>query len=657
VKTDFLCPYCFDVNSLSDVVYHCVNCNTDTKVDDLVGSDASGYAFPVSIICPKCGTSALASCPSCKGTLPEGTLSGGDSIISIVGTRGSGKSHYIAVLIYELYRRVAADFDASFAGYGNSHALWAAKFGNRLYSALQALDATAVGSKDEQKPLIYELLFPATDGGENILYTFVFYDTAGENFSDENQMLLLNRYICHSAGIICILDPFQIPDLEYKIDRDIVDGSSSGAAITSNMEVINHVASLIRNYKGMRRSERIDIPVALVFTKLDAIEGLIPNGSTVLDVSPHIGGVDDNDIHNVDAEIKSLLLEWGERAFIQLVDSSFSNTEYFAVSALGLGNHPDATKNRTIRKPQPHRVEDPFLWLLRETGVLDEQCRSERQAAAKRLRLIPNDVKKAREQATEQARLAEQKRKEAERLAQERKQREDADRREQERLTEEQRRKAERRKAQWRKRIPAIVVVIIIAIVAATIYYNTVTEPEEQYNEAMILYNQGRYDSARYAFEELDDYKNSYQMVELCLTEKRIQSLRYSDEELELNDTPDTAQGLLAGVYQQGNLSAPYENERDWYAFNLRDTREVSIAFQTTEIDADDAYWDVYLYEGYSAAISENGTIYYHEFIPGRQAQTYIGPYTLYPGIYYLRVESSDGWSSDPYVILLSTDY
>jgi GTPase SAR1 family protein len=367
--TTFLCPYCFDVSKLSQVKYRCHKCGRVQFIAQRGLSKLMPFAASASLKCPRDGTAAAAVCPKCEHKLPEGSLTGTNSIISIVGSRASGKSHFVGVLIHELRQRVAADFGTMFVGFDKSHETWEIEFGNRLYGALQALDLTTPGVAKE--PLIYELIIPSKLGF-NRMYTFAFFDTAGENFRDEDQMTVINKYIYQSEGIIFLFDPLQIRAVSERVERSVRDGSTAAAAggVMGNQEILQHVARLIWHYKNQREGSRIGIPAAVVFTKLDAISDLIPPDFTVLSNSPHSGEVMLNDLHNVDQEVRALLREWDESSFIAGIDAIFPINAFFADSALGIGNHPDASHGMKIQKPRPHRIEDPFLWLLASNHVL-----------------------------------------------------------------------------------------------------------------------------------------------------------------------------------------------------------------------------------------------------------------------------------------------
>ncbi len=164
----------------------------------------------------------------------------------------------------------------------------------------------------------------------------------------------------------------QFPTVRNQLDENTVSRASSvdWKQATRSDDIMSRVSKLIRNDRNMKSDAKIDIPVAAVFSKFDAIAQLIPEGSTILEISPHCSKkvFDMSDWHNVDNEIRSLLVEWGVESFMSQVDLNYMNHAYFAVSSLGMDNNPK--ENRKIDRPRPHRIEDPLLWILKENGVI-----------------------------------------------------------------------------------------------------------------------------------------------------------------------------------------------------------------------------------------------------------------------------------------------
>lgn len=73
----------------------------------------------------------------------------------------------------------------------------------------------------------------------------------------------------------------------------------------------------------------------------------------------------------VNTEIRKWLTglhDGGVDSFIANLEMEYSHYSYFGVSSLGLKNSPGA--NGVFSTPRPHRVEDPFLWILREKGMI-----------------------------------------------------------------------------------------------------------------------------------------------------------------------------------------------------------------------------------------------------------------------------------------------
>ena len=397
-KTTFICPYCFEKHKLTEIQFRCTNRRCKDFDDIEMTQYENGnlkmpkqgkrtfsvpslnvFSVPKSAKCPECGSvTHKYICPSCHNELPESTLTGKDIIISIVGSRATGKSHFVGVIIKELRDRISVSFGGSFEGFADSYRRWEDNCGIKLYDNNEKLDLTqsSVQSVDNgaYRPLIFKFKIKHKVGFKDVLesFTFVFFDTAGEDLNDEDTMNTVNKYICKSAGIIFLLDPMQIPAVSNQLDKSVVDRAAGidWRQATKADDIITRVSNLIRNDRGMSESDIIDIPVAAVFSKFDAIESLVPSDCTVHTPSPHCSEkyFDLSDWHNVNSEIVSLLHEWNADAFISQLETNYSKYSYFAVSALGLNNNP--TINGRIERPRPHRIEDPVLWLLKENNVV-----------------------------------------------------------------------------------------------------------------------------------------------------------------------------------------------------------------------------------------------------------------------------------------------
>ncbi len=405
LKQTFICPFCFEKGKLSDLQFRCVNRRCE-DVDDIpltkyengdIKIPKKGKTcfkvvmkagvFPNSGECPRCHQkSHKVVCPSCHNALPESTILGTDMIISIVGARDTGKSHFVGVIINELISRIAVRFDGAMEGFDDTMQRYKAGPYQKLFVDLQKLPLTKSSEQDVNngayRPYIFTLKLKekALFGlKENIKsYTLVFFDTAGEDLEDSDVMSTVNKYICKSSGIIFLLDPMQIPGVRNQLDEDVVSRASSVGwqQATRSDDIMTRVSKMIRDDRHMKSDQKIDIPVAAVFSKFDVISSLVPEGSTILDTSPHCAEkqFDMTDWHNVDSEVRSLLTEWGEEAFMSQVGVNYSNYSYFSVSSLGLNNNP--TADQKIERPRPHRIEDPLLWVLKENGVIKTSKKS-----------------------------------------------------------------------------------------------------------------------------------------------------------------------------------------------------------------------------------------------------------------------------------------
>ena len=401
----FICPYCFDEHPRSNVQFrcinnHCVNVNdvemtryrrgdmTKPQTGNICFSapEKKSFGIPKSAVCPKCNAKTyLYVCPSCHNTLPQSTLIGRNIIISIVGSRSSGKSHFIGVLIKELIERISVKFGGAMEPFGETADIYKQVFGP-IFEAEQTISLTQSSedttSNGAYVPLIYHLKMGRKNLFANSIesFTFVFFDTAGEDLTKFVTMSNVTKYICKSAGIIFLLDPLQIPFVaNHELLNDKIlrrAGHVDWRAATRSDEIMSLISKLIRNDKDLKNEKVIDIPVAAVFSKFDVIEPIIRDvedgspGSIILNPSPHCdkGIFDDSDQMNVDADVQGLLTHWNATSFINQLKINYSNYSFFTMSSLGLGNNPD--DGGKIKKPAPHRIEDALLWIFKENRII-----------------------------------------------------------------------------------------------------------------------------------------------------------------------------------------------------------------------------------------------------------------------------------------------
>lgn len=396
-KISFICPYCFDKRKLSEVQFRCTNKRCQ-DFDDIemtryehgnekipkkgkrtFSPSGKSLSTPHSALCPECQNKTFKHiCPSCHNELPDSTLTGEDMIISIVGSRSTGKSHFVGIIIKELRDRIAVHFDGSLEGFADSYQRWERNFGDKLYTNNEKLELTQSSVQNVDNGAYRPLIFKLKLGKKSLLknaissFTFVFFDTAGEDLNDDETMNTVNQYICKSSGIIFLLDPMQIPSVVNQLEESVVKGASGidWRSATKSDDIMTRVSTLIRNDKKIGDNKKIDIPVAAVFSKFDAISSLVPADSVVHNPSPHCNEkcLVLSDWHNVNADILGLLRAWDAEAFISQLETNYKNYSYFTASALGLNNNP--TEAGRIERPRPHRIEDPLLWILKENGVI-----------------------------------------------------------------------------------------------------------------------------------------------------------------------------------------------------------------------------------------------------------------------------------------------
>jgi len=383
-----ICPYCFEYFYIKDTPFRCSNPTCDREMD-VVFKETWDDSLPLgkvlnptgkfndrfhnSIRCNDCGhNSHKRICPHCHMELPHTTGHFKNYIFAVIGAKDTGKSHYIAVLIDQIKRRIGpklgllmtAENDFTTERYAND-------FYKPIFKDRKVINTTKSATIDRsvQHPMVYSIRVTGNSLFEKnkiIKYiTLVFFDTAGEDLNSEDTMSTVNKYIYRADGIILLIDPLQLNTVRNQL-KPMGTALPNAKINTGTSDILNRTTRLIEKGRKLNPTTKINTPLAICFSKFDAVLPLIDKQFQLNSSAKHDNGFDNDDFEAINNEMESLLEQWGGQDIIHLTKTRYKEYGYFGLSALGCNPH-DTSK---IPSVVPSRVEDPFLWLLAKNGII-----------------------------------------------------------------------------------------------------------------------------------------------------------------------------------------------------------------------------------------------------------------------------------------------
>lgn len=381
------CPFCFNRVDTSRLAYQCTNRGTSpcTKGKDEVRIKVTGNvaeSFPTFEATPARGQDAVCStcegparrraCPACHTAVPYEFIDSSSPMFAIVGPKGSGKTVLMTVLGKVLRERVSSRFGASVRLAGDDPDMFeslddyvagreAALFDK---GTLPMLTAPAKAQNRRPVMMLWQGRKKRMLGGQGPYSAIMsFVDTAGEDLQDLNEAFTL-RYLNVADGLIIVLDPFAMPGAQ-----DTINLPSSAIQSASPMDVLGRITEVLRTDRRVKRGKKIKLPVAIVFTKIDAFFSAMDPNNPLRTTSKVETAYDDKDGESVHEHMKSLLYSWGAEEIDTHLNLNYAAFRYFGVSALGAEPNYDRL-TLAAGGVRPHRVEDPLLWLLAKEGAV-----------------------------------------------------------------------------------------------------------------------------------------------------------------------------------------------------------------------------------------------------------------------------------------------
>lgn len=384
------CPYCYETFPDREIMFRCTARSSPTNrkcaraldpiLEGRFGSQRElGPAFKADgrkgrAKCPACeGETTYRICPVCHSQLPVQFGMVGSRMIAMAGARESGKTVYMTVLLHEIENRIGDQFGASIMGADEeTRRQFTASYEDPIYNAGRLPQATRqAGQRDDSRvpPMVFR--FSAPLGGiranrsEHSLLSF--YDTAGEDFVRQEGLDVVTRYLSCADGVLLLLDPLQMAGAR-NLAVPGIPMPGTGAQYETPLNILSRVTDiLLANSKNGART-KIRKPMAVVFTKLDAVWHNLDRVSP-LRAQPPVGSkFDVLDSLNVHEEIRHLLREWEGSQINLILENNYARYRYFGISALGQA--PTEDNDVAPSGIQPYRVADPLTWMLAEFGAL-----------------------------------------------------------------------------------------------------------------------------------------------------------------------------------------------------------------------------------------------------------------------------------------------
>lgn len=376
-----VCPYCYDAFREREIMFRCSGAAGPSGrrcalTEDEVQRSRFGYTAGLpptfagdgrreSARCPHCGADTRVKvCPACHTQLPPGFGKVRDRLIALVGARETGKTSYITVLLHELFHGVGERFDAAVMSADDATRQQFVRLYERPLYAEAALPQATRASDNLIPPLVYRFMIKHRSrlrrNADEMLLSF--YDTAGEHFTSDERFDRLCRYLTGADGVMLLLDPLQLASARSRA----VPGARLPATDLVQQGPVAVLEKITEVLLG--GAERVEKPVAVVLTKLDALWHDFAEDSPLRRPAPEIPAYPHYDGYDVHQQVKGLLTEWGGEEIESIMSSRYARWGYFGVSSLG--TPPTSDHRVPPGYPRPYRVADPFLWLMSEFDMI-----------------------------------------------------------------------------------------------------------------------------------------------------------------------------------------------------------------------------------------------------------------------------------------------
>ncbi len=393
------CPHCWNICSPEDILW--ISSHPDLMGDPVLGTEHPARFLPSRFTVggqalDASGTiSHRMACPRCHLAIPREVIENTPLFISVIGGPGSGKSNFLAAMVWELRQRLPGNFSLAWSDIDAAANHLINGYEEQLFLATDP-DALTYIAKTEEQGDIYDV---ANIGGQSTAYTrpFLFslkptpehqrfkhsgeisrvvcvYDNAGESYlpGADTPGRPVTQHLGKAQMILFLFDPTQDPRMRAKCGAFSNDPQIQTGRKTLRQEsLLNEAAGRMRRYGGLGPQARTDRPLVICVSKSDIWAPLVDED---IMEEPYLAAsgsarmqVDIARVKRVSGKVRQLLLS-STPEIVSMAEAVSATVIYIPVSALGHAPEPHpndanllAIRPRDIR---PHWVTVPMLYAL-----------------------------------------------------------------------------------------------------------------------------------------------------------------------------------------------------------------------------------------------------------------------------------------------------
>jgi hypothetical protein len=324
-------------------------------------------------VCPSChGPTHVQVCPECHSRMPASFKAVQGRLVALIGPRLAGKTAFMTVLIHELRHQAGERLNSStMAADRNTQERYPERYETPLYDH-SMLPAPTTAADDYIAPLVFRFTMTQRNlihqqQQKELLLSFT--DGAGEDLSNPDKLERVARYLAAADGVMVVIDPLQLRGVRNllrpttRLPPPLPADERPGASF-------ERITRLLLARSG---GNMIDKPVALVLTKVDMLQPLLPEHSPLRAPAPEVPYFDALDNAAVQQQVKDALSDWNALRLDHLARDHYTRHRFFPVSALGAP--PTASNQVQSRGIMPYRVTDPFMWVLSEFSFIQARAK------------------------------------------------------------------------------------------------------------------------------------------------------------------------------------------------------------------------------------------------------------------------------------------